>query len=108
MDFGSAVGRDHRIDEAKLAHVHDWRDSDVYSPLERLVLEYADNLSRTPAVYDAELLQRLREHFTEKQLIELTTVIAWEHTRARFNRGFGVEAQGYSDGAVCVLPARIE
>ena len=94
------------IDEAKVQHVNRWRDSDVYSPLERLVLEYAECLTRTPADVSPELRAALLEHLTLTQLVELTTTIAWENFRARFNRGFDVQAQGYADGAACVLPDR--
>ena len=34
-------------------------------------------------------------------MVELTAAIAWENFRARFNRGFGIEAEGFSVGAVC-------
>ncbi len=37
---------------------------------------------------------------------ELTANIAWENFRARFNRGFDVAAQGFSEGAVCPIPER--
>jgi len=41
-----------------------------------------------------------------KQLVELTTAIVWENFRARFNRAYDVKAQGFSEGAYCVLPDR--
>jgi len=52
------------------------------------------------------LFARLREHFAEAQLVELTAAIAWENYRARFDHAFGIEAQGFSEGAYCVLPER--
>lgn len=61
-------------------------------------------LTDTPAEVPDALFERLREHFDEAQLIELTATIAWENYLARFNRGFAVEAQGFSEGAVCPLP----
>ena len=94
------------MSEAQLRDVTRWRESDVYSPLERLVLEYAESLSRTPAEHRPDLVTSLREHLNEKQLVELTHVIAWENFRARFNRAFDVQPQGYSHGAYCVLPDR--
>lgn len=94
------------IPEAKLAELNRWRDSDLFSPLERLVLEYAESLTETPAAHRPDLQQALREHFSDKQLTELTTAVAWENFRARFNRAYGVQAQGFSGGAYCVLPDR--
>ena len=50
------------------------------------------------------LFEALRAQLDEAQLMELTATAAWENYLARFNRGFAVEAQGYSEGAVCPLP----
>ena len=63
-------------------------------------------LSRTPADASDELVATLRKDLDDRQLVELTATIAWENFRARFNRGFAVAAQGFSEGAVCPLPER--
>ncbi len=48
----------------------------------------------------------LRQHFFDpQQMVELTSAIAWENYRARFDHAFGIEAEGFSEGAVCALPA---
>lgn len=65
---------------------------------ERLVIEFADELSRTPVALSDDLLRRLHADFSEKQIVELANTIAWEHARARFNRGLGIESDGFSDG----------
>jgi alkylhydroperoxidase family enzyme len=52
------------------------------------------------------LFRQLERHFTPPQLVELSTAIALENFRARFNRPFGVEAAGFSEGAYCPLPER--
>jgi alkylhydroperoxidase family enzyme len=70
------------------------------------VLDYAVGLSQTPADVSDELVAVLRKNLDDRQLVELTAVIAWENFRARFNRGFAVEAQGFSEGAFCPLPER--
>jgi hypothetical protein len=36
-------------------------------------------------------------------MVELASVIAWENFRARFNRGFGIEAEGFTEGAACLV-----
>ncbi len=51
---------------------------------ERMVIEFADGLSRTPVVGSDDLRGRLRLEFSEKQIVELSNTIAWEHARARF------------------------
>jgi alkylhydroperoxidase family enzyme len=42
-----------------------------------------------------ELWGRLRGHFTEGQLVELTAAVALENFRSKFNVPLGVEAQGF-------------
>jgi len=69
--------------------------------LEKRVLRYAVALTRTPAEVPEELFNSLREHFDPQQMVELTAAIAWENFRARFNRGFAVEAEGFTEGAIC-------
>jgi len=34
-------------------------------------------------------------------MVELTVTTAWENFRARFNRGFAIESEGFSDGVTC-------
>ena len=70
------------------------------------MLDYAVGLTRTPAAVDDALVARLRAELSDAQLVELTASIAWENFRARFNRGFDVAAQGFSEGATCPLPER--
>ena len=92
--------------EAQLLDLARYRESDAFSPLEKAVLDYAVGLSQTPANASDELVARLRKELSDEQLVELTAAIAWENFRARFNRGFDVAAQGYSQGAVCPVPER--
>src|SRR5262249_44501262 len=73
----------------------------AFSEVEKRVLRYAAALTRTPADDPEELYNRPREHFNPQQTVELTAASAWENFRSRFNRGFGIEAEGFSEGAVC-------
>jgi alkylhydroperoxidase family enzyme len=78
--------------------VSDWRASTALTDDERLVVEYAEQLSMTPANVSDEVHRQLRVRFSEKQIVELTNNIAWENARARFNRGFRIEPDGYVVG----------
>ena len=70
------------------------------------MLDYSVAMTLTPVEVPDELFAALRRHFNEAQMVELTATIAWENYRARFNHAFGVEAQGFSEGAYCPLPER--
>ena len=105
VDFGSMLSERAGVDPAKLAALPEWRTSDVYSPLERLVLAYADAMSTTPLGVTDAMVAGLREHLSDEQVVELTALVALENSRARTNAALGIEPQGYSTGA-CAVPVR--
>ena len=92
------------IDQDTILGLIDHHSLESLSDLEKLALDYAVALSDTPADVSDELFEALRAQLSEKQLVELTATVAFENYLARFNRGFAVEAVGYSKGAVCPLP----
>jgi AhpD family alkylhydroperoxidase len=104
LDFGSAISEEAGVGEDDLRELPTYRSSDRFTEVEKAVLDYATGVSRSPVDVPDELFDRLREHFDEAQLVELTNVIALENYRARFNWAFGIEGQGFSEGAFCVPP----
>lgn len=98
------MGRGEGLEERDVVELGNHRESDAYSELEKLALDYALCITDTPAEIPDELFDSLREHLDDAQLMELTATAAWENYVARFNRGFAVEAQGFSSGAVCPIP----
>ena len=102
------MGRASGISAEQIANLNHYRTDFNFSDLERLVLEYADGVTQTPVDVPAALFARLREKFTEARLVELTSAIAWENYRARFDHAFGIEAESFSEGAVCALPVRTD
>jgi alkylhydroperoxidase family enzyme len=100
-DIGSSLAREAGIGEEQLLALPHYRDSDLFDDLEKLVLDYATAISRTPVAVNDELFARLREHFDERQMVELTNVIALENMRARFNNAFDMTPAGFSEGMVC-------
>lgn len=104
VDIGSMLGKGLGITDDQLSALPRFRESSAFSPLERLVLEYAAEMSRTPVSVPDDLFGALREHFDEAQMVELTTAIAWENHRARSNHALGMGSQGFSEGSLCLLP----
>jgi AhpD family alkylhydroperoxidase len=105
MDFGSWLSsHPGGVSEEQMRELPRFRESDAFTDDERLVLEYAECISRTPVEVPDELFERLRARFDEAQLIELTYAAALENLRARFNWALGIEPQGYSEGGVCIRP----
>lgn len=85
----------------KLADVTTWRDSTLFSEAERLALEYAERITYTDRKVDDALVDQLKRHYTEAEIVELTAAIAMENFRSKFNPALGIEAQGF-----CMVPKR--
>jgi alkylhydroperoxidase family enzyme len=81
--------------EEKIRQVPSWRESDLFSEMERAALEYAERMTITGEKVTEDLWARLRALFTESQLVELTAAVALENFRSKFNVPLGVEAQGF-------------
>src|SRR5712692_358911 len=106
MDIGSAVSRTGGVSVEKIAALPNYRSSELFSEMEKLVLGYADAMTQTPVEVPDALFAKLRAKFADAQLVELTATLAWENYRARFDHAFGVEAEGFAKGSYCALPAR--
>jgi 4-carboxymuconolactone decarboxylase len=107
IDIGSQVSRQWGLSDELLLALPYYRTSPLFSDLEKLVLDYAVGMSRTPVEVSDELFAKLRQHFDDAQLVELTHVIALENLRGRFNLALGIGAAGFSEGMVCAVPANV-
>jgi alkylhydroperoxidase family enzyme len=87
--------------DAKLQELADWRGSGAFTELERVALEYAERMTYTGQKVDEALFARIKVHFSEPQIVELTAAIALENFRSKFNPALGIESQGF-----CLLPKR--
>lgn len=102
LDFGYYVAHEDGLNLDKVREVPRWRQSDVFTPLEREVMGYAEAMTATPPTVTDEMSASLREQLGTPALVELTMIIAVENERSRFNSAAGLASQGYSD--VCELP----
>jgi alkylhydroperoxidase family enzyme len=85
------VGRKAGLSDEKLLALPG-EDLTVFNRTERLVIELADAMAGTPSNVSDDLYARLRDQFSEEQLLELGAHIAFENYRARLNRVFNVES----------------
>ena len=98
MDFGFwAATMDHAVPRAKIEAAPTWRDSDLFSRLELLVVAYAEAMTATPPEVTDDLVAELRKHLSEAQLVELTAVIAVENMRSRIDSALWLTAQGFKE-----------
>ena len=102
LDFGYFQAHNEGLDEAKASEVPRWRESTVFTPLERDVMEYAEAMTETPPTVTDELSARLLEQLGAPALVELTAVVAFANMTTRCNMALGIESQGFSEA--CALP----
>src|SRR3954451_13724740 len=102
LDFGYFHAHNEGLDEAKASEVPRWRESPVFTSLERDVMEYAEAMSETPPRVTDELSARLLERLGAPAMVELTAWVAFANLTTRCNTAMGIEAQGFSKA--CTLP----
>ena len=102
LDFGYYLAHQDGLDERKVREVPRWRESDVFTTLERDVMDYAEAATATPPTVTDEMVASLRDRIGDPAVVELTMMVAIENQRSRFNASMGLASQGYSD--VCELP----
>ena len=97
LDFDYFQAFNEHLDMDKAREVPRWRDSAVFTPLERAVLGYAEAMTQTPPTVTDEMVAGLLEQLGEAAMVELTTVIALANMNARGNVALGIESEGYAD-----------
>ena len=105
VDLGSQVCRNSGLSDELLLALPRYRQSDLFTAREKLALDYTVAVMRTPVEVTDELFDRMKEHFSDKQLVEITALITLVNLD-RFNAAFGIGAAGFSEGMVCVPPDR--
>jgi alkylhydroperoxidase family enzyme len=96
LDLGYFQAHNEGLNVAKAREVPRWRDSDVFTPLERDVMAYAEAMTQTPPTVTDELATRLLDQLGPAAMVELTAWIALANQYARTNTALGIEAQGFS------------
>ena len=102
LDLNYFHAHNEGLDEAKASQVPRWRESPVFTPLERDVMEYAEAMSETPPRVTDDLSARLLEQLGAPAMVELTAWVAFANMATRCNTALGIEAQGFSKA--CKLP----
>jgi alkylhydroperoxidase family enzyme len=102
LDIGYFQAQNQNLDLAKASQVPRWRESEVFTPLERDVLEYAEAMTNTPPSVTDELSARLLDRLGPAAMIELTVFIAFSNFATRSNNALGIQSQGFS--AACEIP----
>jgi alkylhydroperoxidase family enzyme len=103
LDLGSAICRNSGLADEELLDLLRYRESTRFSEREKTALDYTVAVMRTPVEVDDELFARMREHFSDEQLVEITALLTLVNHH-RFNAAFDIGSAGFSAGGVCVVP----
>ncbi|HVW48102.1 MAG TPA: carboxymuconolactone decarboxylase family protein [Solirubrobacterales bacterium] len=102
LDIGYFMAQAQDLDLEKASQVPRWRESDVFTPLERRVMDYAEAVTATPPTVTDEMTAALLEELGPRGLVELTAYIGFANLATRSNVALGVESEGFS--AACEVP----
>ena len=105
VDLGSQICRNSGLSDNELLALPRYRQSDLFTDREKLALDYTVAVMRTPVEVTDVLFDRMKQHFSDEQLVEITALLTLVNLD-RFNAAFGIGAAGFSEGMVCVPPDR--
>jgi AhpD family alkylhydroperoxidase len=101
VDLNSATLLARGAKPDKVQALDRWRASELFDERERVALDYAEAVTYPDRGVDDELIARLRRHFDDDAVVELTGLIAFQNLSSKFNSALGVAPQGF-----CRLPAQ--
>ena len=99
VDINSATLLKRGASPEKVEALAGWRESALFDERERCVLDYAEAMTRSDRRVDDSMIERLRRHFDDDGIVELTALIAFQNMSSKFNSALAVPAQGF-----CRLP----
>ncbi|PFG44121.1 AhpD family alkylhydroperoxidase [Isoptericola jiangsuensis] len=102
LDLHYFLSHDRGLDERRAREVPRWRESDVFTPTERRVMEYAEGMCRTPVEVSDELAAALLDDLGPAGLVELSARVGIMNATARSNIALGIRSQEFADA--CGLP----
>ena len=85
VDINSATLLKRGVSEEKVEALYQWQKSTLFEPAERVALEYAEAMTRSEESVNSALMTRLKEHFDDDAVVELTGLIAFQNLSSKFN-----------------------
>jgi alkylhydroperoxidase family enzyme len=96
MDIRRAVGARAGIPSAKLDDLLRYRESDRFTPREQAALEYAERITRGDLDVTDACMTRLRAHFSDAEVVELTFIVGFQTFASKFAKAFRLAPQGFA------------
>jgi len=99
VDLNSATVLERGGSAAKLAELASFESSALFTEREKAALAWAEAMTRSQRHPARELLGRLRRHFDDDAIIELSALVAFQNLSSKFNAALGVAPQGFCAAA---------
>ena len=101
VDINSATGLKRGVSEGQFAALEQFETSALFDERQKAALAYAEAMTRTDAGVDDGLMARLKSHFDDDSVIELTAIIAFQNMSSKFNAALDVAPEGF-----CRMPQK--
>lgn len=95
VDLNSAIALERYVPAGKLDALQSFEDSPFFSEREKAALAYAEAVTRSGDKAGDAVMARVKRHFSDDAIIELTALIAFQNLSSKFNAALGVPAQGF-------------
>ena len=95
QDAHAAKGKRLGLSTEKIEALQDYATSRLFCDAEKVALDYADAITDTDRDVDDALFARLKRHYDDDTIAELTMIIAWQNASSRFNHAFRIPSQGF-------------
>lgn len=97
VDFGAFQASKANVPAEKQSSLLAFADSPVFTEQEKVALEYTQTLCTPGAPVGKALTQKLRQHFSEREVVELTVAVAAEKFFNTINGALDIEPQGFAN-----------
>jgi len=99
MDIRRAVGAKAGVPSEKMDDLLHYQDSDRFTAREQAALEYAERITRDDLEVTEACMARVREHFSEAEVVELSFIVGFQTFASKFAKAFRLTPQGFTAGA---------
>jgi len=96
MDIRRAVGAKAGVPSEKMDDLLHYQESDRFTARERAALEYAERITRDDLEVTEVCMARVREHFSEAEVVELSFIVGFQTFASKFAKAFNIAPQGYA------------
>lgn len=104
LDFATVMARMKGVTEEKLKSLQHYKTSPLFSDVEKVVLKFAESLTRTPVKVTDEDFDDLKVYFNDTQIMELIFHITVTNMGGRIGKGLNLIPEGFSTGQFCLIP----